>query len=484
MKPHKIKTINSKKIQSIILPLHKILKRGVIMSLKVLKLVVFVCFFGVVNGLSAQVHDTHTKKADTTHVHSAASGHEGHNHSAHSTTSNEAHAADAGHEAGGHAEAFDPAETATHHIGDANVYTILEAISFPLPMILYSKDKGLEMFSSGKFKADPHHHEDGHYAYNGYALHKGSVYRVIQDGFPKEGKVEITGFTKEKEMKAGKEVPVVYVNYNGQKFRTDARTTWDGGALGGGVTSFYDLSITKNVLAMFLVCGLLLFLFTKAARAYAKNPGQAPKGVQNLLEPVVEFVRDDVAIPFIGKAKYQKYLPFLLSIFFFILGLNLFGQIPFFGGINATGNLSVTMVLAIIVFILVNINGNKHYWAHIFWMPGVPIPMKILLALIEVMSLFIKPLTLMLRLAGNITAGHIAIISFIGLIFIFGKSGESMIGSTAGTILSVPLTMFMMALELIVAFVQALVFTILTASYIGAAIEDHEHHEHHESAHH
>lgn len=194
------------------------------------------------------------------------------------------------------------------------------------------------------------------------------------------------------------------------------------------------------------------------------------------------FIRDDVAVPFLGK-NYKKYFPFLLSLFFFILGLNLFGQIPFLGGSNITGSLTVTMVLAIIVFIVVNINGNKHYWSHIFWMPGVPIPIRILLAAVEVMGLFIKPLTLTLRLAGNISAGHIAVLSFIGLIFIFGKSGESLAGSTVGTFLSVPLTMFMMTIELIVAFVQAFVFTILAASYIGAAIEEVDH-DHVESIHH
>lgn len=238
--------------------------------------------------------------------------------------------------------------------------------------------------------------------------------------------------------------------------------------------------MTKNVVAMILVCILLFILFRKAANAYVTNAGKAPSGIQNFFEPLVEFIRDEAAIPFIGKEKYKKYFPFLLSVFFFILGLNLFGQIPFFGGVNATGNLSVTLVLALLVFILVNINGNKHYWQHIFWMPGVPIPVRILLAMIEIMSLFIKPLTLMLRLAGNISAGHIAIVSFIGLIFIFGQSGKSLLGSGVGTLISVPLTMFMMSLELIVAFIQAFVFTILTASYIGAATEEH----HHEEAHH
>lgn len=203
-----------------------------------------------------------------------------------------------------------------------------------------------------------------------------------------------------------------------------------------------------------------------------------------MIEPMFLFIRDEVAIPFIGKDKYMKFLPLLMSIFFFVLGLNLFGQIPFLGSTNVTGNLTITMVMALIVFFVVNFNGKKDYWMHIFWMPDVPVFVKPLLAAVEIMGLFIKPLTLMLRLAGNISAGHIAILSFIGLIFIFGKSGESLGGSAIGTAMAVPLTLFMMAIELIVAFVQAFVFTILTASYIGAAIEEHHHADHHAEEHH
>jgi F-type H+-transporting ATPase subunit a len=226
---------------------------------------------------------------------------------------------------------------------------------------------------------------------------------------------------------------------------------------------------------MILVALILFWMFRSAAKKYKDNPNVAPSGMQGLLEPMFLFVRDEVAIPFIGEKKYKKFFPFLLSLFFFILGLNLFGQIPFLGSINATGNLTLTMVLAIIAFIVTNINGNKDYWKHIFWMPGVPTFVKPLLAGVEGMGLFIKPLTLMLRLAGNISAGHIAILSFVGLIFIFGDLFGSM-GNGIGTALAIPLTLFMMAIELIVAFIQAFVFTMLTASYIGAATEEHDHH--------
>lgn len=374
----------------------------------------------------------------------------------------------------GHAK-FDPGATAIHHISDANVYSILDAVRIPLPMILKS-DKGWDIFSSGKF--EPGHHEDGAKAYNGYVMHHGSVYRVVEGGFPMEGLVTVEGFTHKEVPINGKNRDVYFVKYQGKEYRLDARTTLDGGILGGGFTSFMDFSMTKNVVSMILVSLFLFLSFRKASKSYQTRPENAPRGVQGLLEPLILFIRDEVAIPFIG-AKYRKYLPLLLSIFFFILGLNLWGQIPILGSVNVTGSLTVTMVLAVIVFIITNINGNKHYWQHIFWMPGVPVPIRLLLAVVEGMALFIKPLTLMLRLAGNISAGHIAILSFVGLIFIFGQSGESLSGSLVGTAISIPLTIFMMVLELIVAFVQAFVFTILTASYIGAAIEE----PHHDAAH-
>lgn len=385
--------------------------------------------------------------------------------------------ANAGHDAHGEHEAYDPAATAIHHISDANVYTILNFVTIPLPMILYAPEKGWDFFSSGKFHVG--HHEDGHSSYNGYVLHHGSVHRVVDPAFPMEGEAEITGFTQKIEKIDGKDKDVVYAIHDGKEYRLDARSTLDGGVLGGGITSFYDFSITKNVVSMILVSLFFIFVFTQAAKAYKNRGNKAPTGMQNLLEIFFSFIRDEVAIPFIGKDKYQKFLPLLMSIFFFILGLNIFGQIPFFGGINATGNLAITMVLALIVFVVVNINGKKDYWQHIFWMPNVPVFVKPLLAAVEVMGLFIKPLTLMLRLAGNISAGHIAILSFIGLIFIFGEAGANTGGGVIGTALAIPLTLFMMCIEVIVAFVQAFVFTLLTASYIGAALEEHHHEEHH-----
>jgi F-type H+-transporting ATPase subunit a len=434
--------------------------------------------------LSSQGHD-HTADSTGTHVHDGHD-HSGHDHSGHNHgDSHEAHGHEAhGHEAHGEHAPFDPAATAIHHISDANVYTILEGIGFriPLPVILYAPSKGWDVFLSSKFHVG--HHEDGHASWNGYVMHHGSVYRVMDDAFPAEGSAEIQSFTHKDEEVNGKKIQVNYALSEGKEYRLDARSTLDGGILGGGITSFYDFSVTKNVLSMILVSLFLFWAFRSAVKAYRARPDKAPRGIQAVLEPMFTFIRDEVAIPFIGKEKYLRFLPLLMSIFFFILGLNLFGQVPFLGGINVTGNLTVTMIMAVVVFFVVNLNGKKDYWMHVFWMPNVPVAIKPLLAAVEIMGLFIKPLTLMLRLAGNISAGHIAILSFIGLIFIFGESGASMGGGVIGTAMAIPLTLFMMAIELIVAFVQAFVFTILTASYIGAAIEEHHHADHHHEGHH
>ena len=427
---------------------------------------------------SSHGHSKQAKQQDHSgHDHSGHDhgSHAGHDHGSHAGHGHDSHGDGHGGPCGHHNGPYDPTGTAIHHISDGNVYSILDAVRIPLPTFLYAPGKGWDFFMSNKF--DIGHHEDGHKSYNGYVMHEGSAYRVTTPGFPMEGSVAHDCFIKKtiKDEK-GKDKDIKYVMYNGKEFKLDARSTFDGGLLGGGITSFYDYSISKNVLSMILVALLLFFLFRKAAKAYTRNPNSAPSGLQNILETVFMFIRDEVAIPFIGEKKYMKFLPFLMSIFFFILGLNLWGQVPFLGSTNVTGNLTFTMVLAIIVFIVVNINGNADYWKHIFWMPGVPVFVKPVLAAVEGLGLFIKPLTLMLRLAGNISAGHIAILSFIGLIFIFGDIFGGIGGNVAGTFMSIPLTMFMMALEIIVAFVQAFVFTILTASYIGAATEEHEHH--------
>jgi F-type H+-transporting ATPase subunit a len=374
-------------------------------------------------------------------------------------------------------EEYDATSTAFHHISDANVYSI-GSFNFPLPCILYAKGQGWDVFSSKKFDFEFYGHGEGHKAYNRYVLDEGQVKRVQDPSFPM-GEVELEGFIHENKMVDGKKVFTSYACYGGQHFQLDAQSTADGGLFGGGITSFYDFSITKNVVSMILICSLLAWAFFGIAKAYRNRGSMAPKGLQSFLEPIFLFIQDEVAKPFLGP-KWERFLPLLLSFFFFILGLNLFGQIPIFGGSNVTGNLAVTAVLALIAFVVVTINGNKHYWSHMLWMPGVPAIIKvIILTPVEILGMFIKPFTLMLRLFANITAGHIVVLSFVGLIFIFGKLGRSIGGVVGGAIISIPLTMFIMAIELLVAFIQAYVFTLLVASYIGAATEEAHHDEKH-----
>ncbi len=364
---------------------------------------------------------------------------------------------------------FDPGKTAFHHVSDQNIYTI-GPVSIPLPCILYVPGEGLHTFSSGKFEIG--HHGNGHKAVDRFVLVEGTVKRISDPSFP-TGEVEISGFIPKVETgQDGKEKDVVYVCHNEKLYLAESKSTADGGMFGGGITSFYDFSITKNVVSMLIVFALLAWMFISIANAYKKREGQAPKGLQSFIEPIFLFIQDEVAKPFIG-ARWEQYLPFLQTLFFFILGLNLFGQIPFLGGSNVTGNLAFTGVLALFTFFVVNFSGNKHYWEHIFWMPGAPAWVKLILTPVEFLGIFIKPFTLMLRLAANITAGHIVIVVFVSLIFVFGKGQVApSLGTGIGSTL---LTMFMMSIELLVAFIQAFVFTLLTASYIGAATEEAHH---------
>ncbi len=419
----------------------------------------------------AQDHSGHNHGTQDHSGHNhGAQDHSGHNHGAqgHSDHGHDHHGPICGEER--HHE-FDAGENAIHHIADANVYSI-GPLMIPLPCILYSTEDGWKTFLSSKFHFDKIGHGDGHQAVDRYVLDGGTVRRITDTTFPM-GNVPISGFIHKEIDKRH----TSFVCYNNKLYPTDAKSTADGGLFGGGLTSFYDFSITKNVTAMMIVCTLLFFMFRSVAKAMDRREGMAPTGLQNFLEPFVTFIRDEVAIPFLGP-KYERYLPFLLSIFFFVLGLNLFGQVPFFGGANATGNLAVTAVLAIIAFLVTNLNGNADYWKHLFLAPGTPWFVKIILIPVELMGLFIKPLTLMLRLFANITAGHMVVLIFVSFIFIAGKNGSYLPGLGVGIIGSTLLTLFMMSIELIVAFVQAFVFTILTASYIGASTEEHHHAEH------
>jgi F-type H+-transporting ATPase subunit a len=309
------------------------------------------------------------------------------------------------------------------HISDNYEWHILTwndtHISIYLPVILYDQGEW-HIFSSKHL-----HHGEADY----------EGYHVAKEGF-----------------NTGKLVRVV----NGEEVRPD-----------------YDISITKNVLAIFLSSIFLIWIFISIANSYKKRKGHAPKGLQSFLEPLVIFVRDDIAKSSIGP-KYEKYTPYLLTIFFFIFFNNLLGIIPFFpGGANVTGNIGVTGVMAAFTFIITTVSGNKNYWLHVFNMPGVPWWLKIpvpLMPIVELMGIFTKPFVLMVRLFANISAGHIIILGFVSLIFIFGN-----IHVAAGygvSVVSVAFGIFMDLLELLVAFIQAYVFTILSALYFGMAIEE------------
>lgn len=424
---------------------------------------------GTTNNSLAQNHE-HNTGDHKGHNHEGHN-HEGHDHEGHDHPKNAPLNIEATHES--HEEQkFDPKTTAFHHISDLNVYSI-GPWNFPLPSILYAPGKGWSVFSSGRFHIDNEHHGSGHKVIDGYILNHGRINRIQNSDFP-DGEMALEKIISKKVIIDGKEKDKDFAIIAGQEYPLDKSSTADGGLFGGGITSFYDFSITKNVFSMMLVFALLSIVFLSMARNYKKAPGTAPKGAQLLMEPLIIFIQEEVAKPFLG-SKWERFLPLLLAIFFFVLGLNLFGQIPFLGGSNVTGNLSFTMVLALIAFIIVNFNGNKHYWQHIFWMPGIPAWVKTILTPVEILGVLIKPLTLMLRLFANITAGHMAILIFISLIFIFGNSGANMGAGFGASIGAGLLTVFMMAIELLVALIQAFVFTLLTASYIGAATEEHTH---------
>ncbi|MCC7303678.1 MAG: F0F1 ATP synthase subunit A [Bacteroidia bacterium] len=318
-----------------------------------------------------------------------------------------------------------------HHVLDAHEWHLWgegeHSVSVPLPVILWT-DKGLDVFLSSAF-----HHGTA-------TVEKKYAYRIEHEH-------------------------IYIVDETGLK---DERAS----------ATLIDLSVTKNVASIFVAMILMILIFRAVAKGYVRNKGKAPTGIQSFFEPLIIFVRDDVARPNIGEKKYEKYMPFLLTAFFFIWISNMMGLVPLIpGGANVTGNISVTLVLACITFLITLFSSNGHYWRHILAMPGVPVPVLFILTPLEILGMFIRPLVLMLRLFANITAGHIVILSFVSLIFVFGE-----MSSTAGygsSVLSVFFVLFMSLLELLVAFLQAYVFTLLSAIYIGAAVEEGHHAEHH-----
>jgi F-type H+-transporting ATPase subunit a len=304
------------------------------------------------------------------------------------------------------AEAFNINEIVLEHVMDAHQWHLTDHLVIPLPVIVYTSEKGLEIFSSSRFYNE--HHEP--VEYNGYKIENNHI---------------LSADTNQEVL---------------------------------------DLSITKNVAMLFINAALLLLVFFSVASAYKKNPGKAPKGLQSFIEPIVVFVRDEVVKPNIGH-HYEKYLPYLLTLFFFILFGNLLGLLP--GSANLTGNIAVTVVLAIITFLITNLSGNANYWKHIFWTPGVPLWLRPIMLPVELVGIITKPISLTVRLFVAITAGHIVLLSLLCLTFIFHSYFVG-IGSSL-------IVLFINLIELLVAGIQAYVFTLFTSLYIGMATADDHH---------
>ncbi|MEJ7646015.1 MAG: F0F1 ATP synthase subunit A [Chryseolinea sp.] len=303
-------------------------------------------------------------------------------------------------------KAFNPSETILHHVMDDHVWHLWDhGGTIYLPVIVYSSERGLEMFSSRNFYNE--HHEA--VAYNGYTLDHG---HILLDG-----------------------------------------------------KAVLDLSITKNVAMLLINATILLLVFVAVAKGYKNNHGKAPRGIQSFMEPVIVFIRDEIVKPNIGH-HYERFLPYMLTLFFFILFGNLLGLLP--GAGNLTGNIAVTLTLAVFTFIITNVKGNKAYWSHILWTPGVPLPLRLVILPVEIIGIFTKPLSLTIRLFVAITAGHIVLLALLSLAFIIQSV-------TVGFVSSI-IVVFISLIELLVAGIQAYVFTLFSSLYIGMATAEHEPH--------
>jgi F-type H+-transporting ATPase subunit a len=324
-----------------------------------------------------------------------------------------------------------------HHIKDAHDFHLFsyndseghrKHVGFPLPVIVYTS-KGIKTFMSSEF----HHDDSGHHV-------------VEKDG-------------------------VALVKYHEKIYELDQGAhgvEFDEAHHPTNAHAVLDLSITKSVFGMLFVFTLLIFWFRRLALQYRKN--SIPKGFSRILEPLVIYVRDEIAKPNIGEKQYRKFIGFLMTVFFFIWTSNLLGLMPF--GFNITGQIAVTFSLALFTYIITHFSAKKDYWKHIFWMPGVPIPMKIILAPIELLGTLTKPFALMVRLFANISAGHIVVMSIIAI----GITLRNTMGVIGASALSFALSLFITTIELLVAFLQAYIFTMLSALFIGMAVEEHEHH--------
>ena len=322
-------------------------------------------------------------------------------------------------------EEFKVGELILDHIGDSHDWHLWGHTHLPLPIILKTPG-GLEVFSSARFVGEHHHPTSYTGKYGTYAM---------------EGK------------------RVVALDAAGHV--DDAATA-----------AMWDISLTKNAVTIIFCCVLMCLLFISVARGYAKRGASAPTGIASFLEPIILFVRDDIARTNIGEKHYLRFTPYLLSLFFFIWFLNIIGMIPIFPfGANVTGNIAIPLVLASITLIIVTLLAKKHYWQHIFAMPGVPKGVLIILTPIEIMGHFLRPLVLTARLFANIMAGHIVI-----LVFIFGSASAA--GGIGASIPAVLFATFVNCLEVLVGALQAYVFTLLTSIYIGTAMAE-PHHDHH-----
>jgi F-type H+-transporting ATPase subunit a len=350
----------------------------------------------------------------------------------------------AGHDAAGHEgekkEKLNIGEVIFEHVLDGHEFHFFGK-SIPLPVILYSPQRGFTSFMSSAF----HHGEQAHEGYMILTSH--NIPALGLD--PKKFKSE----------------QIIAVDANG-KYDPSVKV--------------YDFSLTRNVVQMTLALIIFVWIMLRIAKRYKSGVGvtSSPKGSQSLLEPVITFVRDEVAKPNLGH-KYEKYLPYLLTVFFFILINNIFGLIP--GSANVTGNIAFTAILGLISFVVILFSSNSHYWGHIFNPPGVPFGVKLILVPVEFLSVFIKPFALIIRLFANMVAGHIIIICLISLIFIFGQLNP--VAGWGASPLSIGFTVFIYMIEVLVAFLQAFIFTMLTAVFIGQAFEG-EHHDEAHAAHH
>lgn len=338
-----------------------------------------------------------------------------------------------------------------HHLKDAHYFELFHGAKMPLPIIVW--DNGIQFFLSSDFKKVEVKEvtaPDSSITFEPLGAND-TVAKESTD-YLYESKSSNHSIFHGKIVAAKHEDMLLKLNSDGKKKLISH-------------SPLIDFSITKNVLMTILICVLIFFLFTGLSKSYKKGP--IPSGFGRVLEPLVLFIRDDIAIPNIGEKHYKRYMSYLLTVFFFIWIVNLAGMTPL--GINITGNIAITFSLALITYLITQFTANKNYWGHIFWMPGVPVPMKFVLMPIELLGTIIKPFSLMIRLYANITAGHVVLMSLIGLVFF--ASNLFAFGSFFG------LTLFLGVIELLVAFLQAYIFTMLTALYFGAAVE--EHHDEH-----